>query len=1089
MVEATSERRTIEPRLSGGFQAGKYIPGQDGLNEIDTDRLDEARGLILKAASDGKDLEAQFALGKLRLIEGRTQEAINPLRAALAGMPDSAEARNDLGVGLLLLGEGEEALGHFDEALKLDAEMAEASFNRGLCCKHLLLIGAARAEFGRTEQIERDQEWLSEVKRQLEAVAQPQVPQGLLKKIFAAFDAALEKDDIKEAEKIVEKTPDYFTGYALYELSARYLNKAANGDKKDGERAMAGIDIISRWFVESKGDAFISDLAKYLRKLSDRDYIAELELIKRYQAAEKLYFTLKYRDALTESEELRKKFAARGNAVFRHLSTYLIGNCYQGLYDFLTSIEIYRKDLAIIEKYQWPLRQARDYSSLANSHARIGQYSVAVTYCKDVLGQSKGLYTFEAATLQFLGDAYWRLGDLDKAITHFLESTGLYLSNHPILGNLANPYLTIADSHRLRGNHSLALLYASELLNYPPGMTRDNRYLAQSASFTAVELTHLDRISEAKEYMDRAFGYLDKTPSQERPYTESLVLMRAGEVARARGDMAQTISYYSEAELAAEKQQDKSILLLRMLHGRAETYTADGKLGEARRDLEYAVDLVEKYRREIAERGDRSRFLDASHSIYDKLIYLNLVEPNRESDAFDVLEQSRARTLLDEFSRDDGSETGPQPQDTEKNLPLNGEVKPLNLAQVKGQLPENLRLLLYSVTNGGTYIFLVTSSGLEVKKTTVTAEDIDRLVVDYTSDLTDEAGLDDRSSIESLKRKAHELYKLLIEPVESQIGDGKLLCIVPDKALHFLPFCALVDGAGQYFIKSHRLIYAPSASVLIRCIEESRAKAMRENEKLFAVGNPRFSREEFANLEDLQDAEREVRESAVFYSNSLSLVGANATKRRVMEGLKDCDVAHLALHCLVEGDSSLLSALVLAGSNQRSDAAKSDGSEGKPASQGSANDKDFSQRGKAVSNYSRAFAITRSYTGTGSPLILPQSDDLLYLNDVYGMRLPRMRLVVLSACQSGLGQYYRGEGVVSLVRPFLASRVPAVVASLWSVDSRATADLMIGFHRERTSNRLGAGDALRAAQIKMAESGPYQHPYFWAPFIAVGSND
>ena len=79
--------------------------------------------------------------------------------------------------------------------------------------------------------------------------------------------------------------------------------------------------------------------------------------------------------------------------------------------------------------------------------------------------------------------------------------------------------------------------------------------------------------------------------------------------------------------------------------------------------------------------------------------------------------------------------------------------------------------------------------------------------------------------------------------------------------------------------------------------------------------------------------------------------------------------------------------------------------------------------------------------------------------------------------------------MVSLVRPFLALRVPTVVASLWSVDSRATADLMIEFHRKRTEDKVGAGDALRAAQKKMIENGPYQHPYYWAPFIAVGNND
>jgi CHAT domain-containing protein len=110
---------------------------------------------------------------------------------------------------------------------------------------------------------------------------------------------------------------------------------------------------------------------------------------------------------------------------------------------------------------------------------------------------------------------------------------------------------------------------------------------------------------------------------------------------------------------------------------------------------------------------------------------------------------------------------------------------------------------------------------------------------------------------------------------------------------------------------------------------------------------------------------------------------------------------------------------------------------------------------------------------------------LLYLNELYGMKLPHTRLVVLSACQTGLGQYYRGEGIVSLVRPLLAAGVPTVVASLWSVDSKATSDLMIEFHRQRKLNAgTPAAEALRRAQAEVANA--YEHPYYWAPFIVVG---
>jgi CHAT domain-containing protein len=117
-----------------------------------------------------------------------------------------------------------------------------------------------------------------------------------------------------------------------------------------------------------------------------------------------------------------------------------------------------------------------------------------------------------------------------------------------------------------------------------------------------------------------------------------------------------------------------------------------------------------------------------------------------------------------------------------------------------------------------------------------------------------------------------------------------------------------------------------------------------------------------------------------------------------------------------------------------------------------------------------------------------EDDGKLSLDEIYTLRLRRTRLVVLSACQSGVGQYYRGEGIVSLVYPFIVARVPTVLASLWSVQSEATSRLMYTFHAVRTANKAGVGEALRAAQIEMTKDSRYQHPFYWAAFIPVGSD-
>jgi CHAT domain-containing protein len=114
----------------------------------------------------------------------------------------------------------------------------------------------------------------------------------------------------------------------------------------------------------------------------------------------------------------------------------------------------------------------------------------------------------------------------------------------------------------------------------------------------------------------------------------------------------------------------------------------------------------------------------------------------------------------------------------------------------------------------------------------------------------------------------------------------------------------------------------------------------------------------------------------------------------------------------------------------------------------------------------------------------------MYAYDIYKIKLPLARLVVLSACQTGMERYYNGEGMISLARPFIAAGAPLVVASLWPVDSDATADLMINFHRYRKVNKLSTAEALRRAQLDMLGplGGRNRHPYFWAGFVVVGGH-
>src|SRR5207244_13170327 len=110
----------------------------------------------------------------------------------------------------------------------------------------------------------------------------------------------------------------------------------------------------------------------------------------------------------------------------------------------------------------------------------------------------------------------------------------------------------------------------------------------------------------------------------------------------------------------------------------------------------------------------------------------------------------------------------------------------------------------------------------------------------------------------------------------------------------------------------------------------------------------------------------------------------------------------------------------------------------------------------------------------------------LGLQDIYNLNLPA-ELVVLSACETGLGKSIQGEGLVGLTRGFMYAGATRVVASLWKIDDLATAELMKQFYQGMLGREhLSPAAALRAAQLAMLKKRNREAPYYWAAFSLLG---
>ena len=441
------------------------------------------------------------------------------------------------------------------------------------------------------------------------------------------------------------------------------------------------------------------------------------------------------------------------------------------------------------------------------------------------------------------------------------------------------------------------------------------------------------------------------------------------------------------------------------------------------------LDIFKDYRKEILEEQNRNSFFDQEQNIYDLIIDYEYKKGNYEK-AFNYTEESRSRSLLDLMNSGEEVFNSYSKANTDY---LPSVAKPSDLTNIQARMPEQVQIVEYTVLDDKLVVWLITKEDFQTVEIAVKSDELQELVTSYLNLIRQP----DISNTEKQKELAVKLYGKLLSPISNLIHPQKDICLVPDKFLFYLPFAALISPKSRdYLIADNNIFYAPSASVFLLSSKKAKERKNNSSETLLSVGNPDFDEKSYPNLSKLKSSERESAEISKFYEGSTQLIGSEAAEKTVRRHILQADVVHFAGHYIVDEQNPYLSGFVLAKSN----------------------------------NFKE------------------QQESLLTNYEIIRENLSRPKLIILSACQTGIDGYYKGEGIIGASRTFLAKGVPLVIASQWSVDSEATAELMINFHRFRKLNKLTSVASLRKAQLELiSSSNPrFQHPYFWAGFTALG---
>ncbi len=817
-----------------------------------------------------------------------------------------------------------------------------------------------------------------------------------------------------------------------------------------------------------------------------------------------------------------------------------IGGVYLALNENQKAVDFYNSALPLYRATGDRRGEASALNGIGRSHSASGQYQKALDLYAEVISICRAITerAGEALALSHTAGIYSELGDYQRALDFYEQALAVYRASNNRRGeavalhNIGRIYISLSEPQRALDcfNQSLALIRASG----------DQRSEASVLNGIASAYVLMNEIQKALDFYNQALA-LNRASGNRQG--EAAALNNLGRAHLSLGYTEKAIDFHNEALKLIRAVKD-SRGEAQMLYNLARAHRAAGNLAQARSDSEYAIRIAEALRQGVSGDQLRASFFASVRNFYDLnvdlLMQLNRQDPSKGLDslAFETSERARARSLLELLAeaRADirqgveatllmrerglgeligakaerqtqmlsGKHTAEQAAAAAKEIEsllteyqqVQSQIRstspryaaltqprPAGLNDIQRQVLDRDTLILqYALGEERSYLWAVSPTSLTSYELPRRA-DIESAARRFYELLRGRGEAETRGRGE-LEEASHQLSRMLLSPVADRL-ESKRLVIVADGILHYIPFAALsvpepqssetrretivesprprVPASYVPLIMRHEIISLPSASVLAEMRRELEGRKpapgavavfadpvfSTDDTRLKSPGKPQM--DERSLTRDLERAMQDVggagfprlpfsrREAEAIIASAPRQQSIKATDFEASRGaatsldLSNYRIIHFATHGLLNSLHPELSGIVLSMVDQK-----------------------------------------------GQP-----QNGFLRLHEVYNLKLPA-ELVVLSACQTGLGKEVRGEGLVGLTRGFMYAGAARIVASLWKVDDAATADMMKRFYRGIFVKRLRAAAALREAQIEMWKEERWQSPYYWAAFVLQG---